>query len=1016
MNLPHHCLCLWVALTIVSIGFSAPPVQVELFEDMAPEKEDSDSGYREQGEKSSGSESFSGNDTTPYDVFEGVKAIAQGQVPERVYYANAFGFQRLPNKYDETGARLMPKGPIVLRATATLTHPLGIHRIVIRTRDDAALYMDGEPIAHIVVEQFPTDGHNPVQPLPELVVPSIKEFAPGNTEKVLAIDFDGKPHTFTLETVVGRGGRRPDLGVLAVAIAGPGDDDFRVLGSETGAVFSDRGWAEYAVREEDYYQRLDAEERGTRTVDESRYWGMRHAYARSWIEENGGIEAPVVGEAIPVSNPIDAFIGRRIELAGLGRIAREEEERLAKAEGRILFHSDIKPILEDNCLKCHGDQEKGELRLDSRIAALKGGESEEPAIVAGEPDKSLLIEMVEFEDMPPKGRTLDEKEIDLLSKWIEQGAAWDEWDAASVSVDAHPTAKELDRVGLAAEPLVGDLAFLRRLSLDTIGVIPSLDEIEDFQSNSLLSRRSATIDRLLEDPRWADHWVPFWQDLLAENPNIVKPNLNNTGAFRWWIHESFLDNKPMDQFVTDLVRMRGNGYVGAAGFGIATQNDSPMAAKAHILSAAFMGIEMKCARCHDAPYQSVTQRELFNIAAMLGREPIQVPASSVVPLEQLGVHNSLVEVTLKPEEIVDPEWPFADLSGPALPSSLMRNPDDPRMVLAERMTAPSNIRFAKTIVNWVWKRYFGKGLVEPEIDWENADVSHPDLLSYLAEELIANDYDLKRLSRLILNSHTYQRGILDGSDTEAANLFAGHSRRRMTAEQVVDSLHLATGRAIESEELNMDQDGKRPIHQFINLGKPRRAWEFTSLSNERDRPSLTLPHAQVYVDALEAFGWKGSRQNPIYERDHEPNVLQPAILSNGIMSQRLTRLTDEHPLTPVAMEAEDPSELVERMFVRTLGRAPDASEKLAYRELLTDGFNNRIISESERRAAPARVRYPYVTWTNHLRSEANEIKETIAREIEAGDPPTRYLTDSWRRNFEDGIWALINSPEMIFVP
>ncbi|MBT5813403.1 MAG: hypothetical protein HOI15_03480, partial [Opitutales bacterium] len=181
MNLPHHCLCLWVALTIVSIGFSAPPVQVELFEDMAPEKEDSDSGYREQGEKSSGSESFSGNDTTPYDVFEGVKAIAQGQVPERVYYANAFGFQRLPNKYDETGARLMPKGPIVLRATATLTHPLGIHRIVIRTRDDAALYMDGEPIAHIVVEQFPTDGHNPVQPLPELVVPSIKEFAPGNT-------------------------------------------------------------------------------------------------------------------------------------------------------------------------------------------------------------------------------------------------------------------------------------------------------------------------------------------------------------------------------------------------------------------------------------------------------------------------------------------------------------------------------------------------------------------------------------------------------------------------------------------------------------------------------------------------------------------------------------------------------------------------------------------------------------------------------------------------------------------
>lgn len=992
-----------------------PPVRVEIFENMALEKTDAKDS--QSSLPSSESEVFSGNDTTPYGgAFEGVRAIAPGQSPDRVYQANAFGFQRLPFKYDETGARLLPEGPIVLRASATLTHPKGLHRIVIRTREDASLFVDGELITRIIVEQYPTDGHNPVQPLPQLVVSSIKEFAPGNTEKVVAIESDGKPHTYTLETVVGRGGRRPDLGVLAVAIAGPGENDFHLLGSTEKDVFSDQGWASFAVREESYYKRLDTEERAKRAADEKRYWRMRHDFAKAWIEENGESQTPVVGEGIPLSNHIDAFVGREIELAGLKRLGLAKEEQLARAEGRVLFHSDIKPILETHCFKCHGDQEKGDLRLDSLAAALRGGESEEPAIVVGKPDESLLVEMVKFQDMPPKGKALDEAEVDLLVQWIEEGAVWKEWDASSIPEESHPSELDLQQAGLAPTPLVDDSWFLRRVSLDTVGVIPTLEEIRAFESNTSPNRRSQAIDRLLADPRWADHWVPFWQDLLAENPNIVKPNLNNTGAFRWWIHEAFTDNKPMDQFVTDLVRMRGDRYVGTAGFGIATQNDSPMAAKAHILSGAFLGVEMKCARCHDAPYQSVTQRELFNLAAMLDRKPIKVPASSIVPLDQLGVHKSLIEVTLEPEEIVKPEWPFDELNGSSLPAELSRNAEDPRMVLAERMTAPSNIRFAQTIANWVWKRYFGKGLVEPEIDWENADISNPGLLNYLAEELIANNYDLKHLSRLIFNSHTYQRGILDGSDKDAADLFVGHTRRRMTAEQVVDSLHLATGSEIASEELNMDQDGKRPIRQFINLGTPRRAWEFTSLSNERDRPSLTLPHAQVYVDALEAFGWKGSRQNPIYDRDHEPNVLQPATLFNGIMSQRLTRLTDDHPLTRVAMDADNVEELVEEMFVRTLGRHPDRTEKMAYQDLLEEGFASRVIPQNERKAAPPTKRYPYVTWTNHLRSEANEIKEAIARDIEAGDPPTRYLTDSWRRNFEDGLWALINSPEMVFVP
>ena len=425
---------------------------------------------------------------------------------------------------------------------------------------------------------------------------------------------------------------------------------------------------------------------------------------------------------------------------------------------------------------------------------------------------------------------------------------------------------------------------------------------------------------------------------------------------------------------------------------------------------------MKCARCHDAPFQSVKQEELFNVAAMLEGKPIQVPESSLVAPDKLSGHHSLVQVSLEPDEAVEPDWPFSDYSDNALTESLIRNPEDPRDVLAAHMTSPVNMRFAKTIANWAWKRYFGKGLVEPAIDWENADISHPALLDYLARELVGNGYDMKHLCRLILNSHTYQRAILTDPKEAAVDLFASQSRRRMTAEQIVDSLHLATGREIDSEELNMDQDGRRPLYQFINLGKPRRAWEFTSLSNERDRPSLTLPQAQVYVDVLETYGWNGSRQNPIEERDHAANVLQPAVLANGIMSQRLTRLSDQHPLTQLAMQPHDLSDLVDMLFLKTLGRKPSRDESNTYLALLSEGYQDRVVPEKDRTPAPEPIRYPYISWSNHLVSEASEVKEAIARDIEVGEPPTRFLKDRWRKNLEDGLWALINSPEMIFMP
>ena len=1009
-------------------SYESMPIRIELYEAIGAEKK---AAYKTTV-GSSNPDTVTSTKNQPFN--EGINnddfvepteklhliSVPENKIPDKVYLAPAFGFFRLPFKYDETGVRDLHEGPILFKATATLTLSQGQHRLVIRTRNDTKLFRDDELIAELKGNDGSNDGHNPLQNIPELVAPTIKEFAPGNAETIVTLISDGLPHNFVLETIVGHSKRRPDLGVLAVAIAKSNEDTFTLLGSSGSIIFSDDGWADYTDSEQARHAKLDAHERHLIALEEEKYWKQRHAYAKQWAKNQDPITIPQVGKQIPKNNAIDHFIGRRLEEVALQRMDESKALNKARSKGLVVFRKDIKPILEENCLKCHGDKEKGELRLDSRDDALFGGESDGPAFVPGNPEESLLIELVNSDDkeiyMPPKGNRLTQEEKDLLARWIKQGAPWEETTSDPIAATRYASKKDLKSTRLTPLSLTEDLAFLRRVTLDTVGQIPTVEEIRAFESSRSKNKRNEVIDRLLSDARWADHWVPFWQDILAENPNIVKPNLNNTGAFRWWIHESFLDNKPMDRFLTDLIRMRGNKYIGPAGFGMATQNDVPMAAKATILGGAFMGVQMRCARCHDAPFQDVKQEELFNIAAMLERKAIKVPSSSIVPTNKLSGHDSLVKVSLKPNEAVDPAWPFYHYSDSPLTESLIKDPEDPREILAAYMSSPTNTRFAKAMVNWTWKRYFGKGLVEPALDWENAEVSHPKLLEYLARELVIHGYDIKHLCRLILNSHTYQRTTLQESNPEGTALFIGQSRRRMTAEQILDSLHLATDREIDSEELNMDQDGRRPLYQFINLGKPRRAWEFTSLSNERDRPSLTLPHAQIYVDVLEAYGWNGSRQNPIEERDHETNVLQPAVLANGIMSQRLTRLTDTHPLTRLAMDARKVEDLVDILFLKTLGRHPDKHEQNTYTALLADNFEERVIPESKRSPAPEKIRYPYVSWSNHLVSEANEVKEAIARDIEAGEPPTRFLKSEWRKNLEDGLWALINSPEMIFIP
>ena len=459
------------------------------------------------------------------------------------------------------------------------------------------------------------------------------------------------------------------------------------------------------------------------------------------------------------------------------------------------------------------------------------------------------------------------------------------------------------------------------------------------------------------------------------------------------------------------------------GFALAAENDAPLAAKAHILSSAFLGIEMQCARCHDAPFHDVTQQDLFSLTAMLQRKPASVPGTSQVPAEFFAGRSRppMIQVTLKSGTVLKPIWPFAEETG--LTDSdeldqLMMNPSDSRERAAALITSPRSRRFAAVIVNRVWKRLMGAGIVEPAHDWEGQSASHPQLLQWLARELLMSNYDVRHVYRVIMSSDAYQRQAT-GRNAEHASerrLFVAPDARRLAAEQIVDSLYTVSSTPMDVGELTFVHDGRRPLSNRQTLGRPHRAWMLASLNNERDRPSLSLPRAQAVTDVMEAFGWNGARQKPVSERNEELSVLQPGVLANGVLSGNLCRASLNSALANLAVQVKSPGHLVDELFVRILSRRPSESERKTFLSLLAEGFDQRIVPLNERRRIQREEPLRKVTWFNHLRPDATLIQEELERRVRRGKPSDPRLVTEWREVYEDVIWALMNHSEFVWMP
>ncbi len=949
-------------------------------------------------------------------LFEGLPGHDRWAAEERIpaeplvgWETPDFVFHRLPKRYDDWGVRDSWKPTVLLQAAAEVELPSGEHHLLLRARGLSRVWLDDEVVARTGLRKGSTDGHQPVRPLADPPLAGHRRVGYGDQEVIVPLLIKAAgTYRIGLESLVGGAKLRAEPGETLLAIQMQGSDAFELLrpyGVTSSPVrVIDPEIEDALARAERQLDSLDTAMRRRAAASQDEYWAGRHEAARQWVAVHPAPEIPTSSDRR--QNPIDAFLATKI--------AQAKAEIAADSHGDSThFQQHVLPILRDNCFRCHDENAEGGLQLTSRAAVLAGGDSGDPAVVPHDLDASLLIARVrsddEGEQMPPSGG-LTEAQVETLEQWVARGVSW---------------GRALAPEAITPAPILDDAAFMRRVYLDCWGLPPSEAEAREFLFSQDSDKRAKLIDRLLADERVADQWVGYWQDVLAENPNIVKPSLNNTGPFRFFLHESIRDNRPLDRMVTELVMLRGSEREGgSAGFGMAADNDAPLATRSIVLASAFLGIDLQCARCHDSPYHSTTQQDLFALSAMIARKPVTVPKTSTVApgfFEQHKGRQSLIKVTLQPGVPVQPAWPFAAATGAAddpSAAALMQQPEDSRERLATLITSPANERFAAVIVNRVWKRLLGAGLIEPADDWEAKRASHPELLTWLSRQLVVSGYDMQHLMRLIMTSDAYAR-TATGSNLEATaedRFFAAPDRRRLSAEQIVDSLFFASGHPMQTEEVTFDSDGLRPAGTMISLGHPKRAWEFATLANERDRPSLALPRAQAITDVLGAFGWNGSRQNALTDRDSDPNVLQPGILSNGVMASWITRVSVDSELANLAVRAGSANALNESLFLRFLGRLPTPRESELYAAALTEGFDQRLLPSEQITHPKPLPPLSHVSWSNHLRSEANVIKVEMERRARVGDPPDPRLHPSWREAYEDVVWALINSPEFVWVP
>ena len=473
------------------------------------------------------------------------------------------------------------------------------------------------------------------------------------------------------------------------------------------------------------------------------------------------------------------------------------------------------------------------------------------------------------------------------------GFAWVE-SPANNRVDELVQAK-LKRVKILPSGTCTDAEFLRRASIDLTGVPPTPDQVRAFLADGTdnVAKRDRYINSRIDSPEFVANWTHKWSDLLQVNRKLIGEK--ETWAFQRWIEAAVATNMPYDAMVRDLVTAKG-GSVGSPAVNYYRASKEPSVALENATQL-FLGIRFSCNKCHDHPFERWTQNQYYGMAAFWGQVGTK---GGVQAGEQVVFDRSAGEV-MHPKDgrVMPPTFPYEH------PGKTDKD-GSRREQLAAWLTAPENPYFARSVVNRVWSYFLGRGIIDPVDDIRSGNPpSNPELLDWLEKDFIAHNFDLRHLMRTIAGSRTYQASFLTNDyNADDTSNFSHATPRRLTAEQLLDAIDVASGR--------------RPRHAGVPVG---------FRANQ-------LPDSSVGGTFLDLFGRPARESVCECERSSEVSLSQALNLLNGpTIADAL--VDPDGRISKLLAKGPTDAAIAEEVYLAALCRPPTAGESAKATEYLS---------------------------------------------------------------------------------
>jgi hypothetical protein len=503
--------------------------------------------------------------------------------------------------------------------------------------------------------------------------------------------------------------------------------------------------------------------------------------------------------------------------------------------------------------------------------------------------------------------------------------------SANNFIDDHVFAK-LKMLRLNASPLCIDNEFIRRACLDLLGLLPTAEEARAFVADKRRDKRAKLIDALLERPEFAEFWALKWSDVLRNEEKVL--DRKGVQAYYQWIRQSLAENKPLDQFVRELVSARGSTYQNPPANFYRANRDAVTRAEA--TAQLFLGTRLQCAKCHNHPFDHWTQTDYYDWADNFARIDYKVLENN--RRDGLDKHEFVGEQIVyvaRDGDVTNPRTgkpatprflgEVESATHPPQPKTRNSEPETDRLASLSRwLTAQPN--FARSQVNWVWFHLLGRGVVDPIDDFRPTNPpSHPALLDELTRDFAKHKFDVRHLIRLIMTSRTYQLSSEPaGDNADDAINFSHALPRRLSAEQLLDTQHQVLG---VPAKFSGYPAGLRAAQ--LPGGSPVRRNEVRMAGSEKFLAMFGKPARLLACEC---------------ERSSETTLGQTFQLISSPEINAL--LTDkENRLTALLSSGQSNAGMVDELYWTALSRPPTARESATAVKLLDESTDKRAVLE-----------------------------------------------------------------------